>query len=197
MIEEKQKSEDWWSKCKLADVIVFDLDGTLIDSDNANLLSYEAAIMNVMSRKVQINLVPGIRMTRQILPEIIPGIGIKQINEIVAQKELMYPQYLSRTIVNAPLIDIIEKSKNKKIILATNSRRSRADMLLDYHGLAGKFLKKFYMDANNSRGKYTRIMPEIQKEGESIVVFENDAEEIDLAITYGIKLEEIINVRRF
>lgn len=197
MIEEKQKSEYWWSKSKLADVIVFDLDGTLIDSDNANLWSYEAAIRKVMSRKVQINLVPGIRITRQILLELIPGIGIKQINEIVAQKEIIYPQYLSRTIVNPSLIDIIENSKNKKIILATNSRRSRAELLLNYHGLAGKFHKKFYMDLNDSIGKYARIIPEIKKEGDSILLFENDVGDIESAITCGLKLEQIINVHLF
>lgn len=196
MIEGRPIYANWWSKSKLADVIVFDLDGTLVDSDNANLLSYEAAAMNVLSRQVQINVEPGVRITRETLSELIPGIRNEQLKAIVMQKESMYQKYLSKTIVNVQLLDIIENSKNKKIILATNSRRLRADMLLDHHGLTDKFVKKFYRDAVNPRDKYIRFIPEIRKEGKSIVVFENDADAIESAIKCGIKYDQIINVCR-
>jgi phosphoserine phosphatase len=39
MIDSSREREDWWTKAELADVIVFDLDGTLVDSDVANFLS--------------------------------------------------------------------------------------------------------------------------------------------------------------
>ena len=194
MIDGSRECEDWWSKAELADIIVFDLDGTLIDSDLANFLSYKAAAMHVLSCQVKMNFDPDIRITREKLAKIIPGICDIQLARIVAQKERMYPQYLSKTTVNMQLVDIIERSKRKELILATNGRRSRADMLLDHHGLTDKFVGKIYWDAEDQRDKYMRLGPGTLKEDRSIVVFENDTNDIKSAIACGIRADQIINV---
>ena len=195
MIDGSQERDHWWSKAELADVIVFDLDGTLVNSDIANFLSYKAAAIHVLSHQVGgFNFDPGIRITRETLAKVIPGVCDEQIKRIVAQKESIYPQYLSRTILNAQLINIIERSKNKELILATDSHRSRADILLYHHGLTDKFTRNVYRDAEDPRDKYMRLIPELLKEEKSIVVFENDVNAIESAIACGIEIDRIINV---
>ncbi len=196
MIDGRRECEDWWSKSELADVIVFDLDGTLVESDVANCLSYKAAAMNVLSHRVKINFDPGIRITRETLAKMIPGVCSEQITKIVAEKERIYPHYLSRTILNMQLVDIIERSKNKELILATNGRRSRADMLLYHHRLTDTFARRIYRDSEDLRNKYMRLMPELLKKAKSIVVFENDENDIESAIACGIGVDQIINVCR-
>jgi beta-phosphoglucomutase-like phosphatase (HAD superfamily) len=184
------------SKAELADVLVFDLDGTLVDSDVANFLSYKAAALHVLSSQMNnLEFDPDIRMTREILAKCIPNANNEQIAQIVAGKEIVYKQYLPRTILNVLLADIIERSRNKEMILATNSRKSRADMLLAHHKISDKFTLKVYRESEDPRDKYTRLIPRLLKENRSIAIFENDAKAIESAIACGIGANRVINVR--
>jgi len=195
MIDISRVHEAWWAMAELADVIVFDLDGTLVNTDVANFLSYKAAASYVLSSQMSnIEFDPGTRMTREVLAKFIPNASKEQIARIVAEKELVYRQYLPRTILNVLLADIIEQSRGKEIILATNSRKSRADMLLAYHGLSDKFFRKVYKDSVDTRDKYARLIPVLLKENGSITVFENDANAIESAIACGIGANRIVNV---
>lgn len=195
MTDRSQERKAWWSKAELSDVIVFDLDGTLIDSDIANFLSYKAAAVHVLSHPVdELNRHVGIRITREVLAEAIPHICDEQLTRIVTQKEQIYSQYLSRTILNIQLADIIKHLKSKEIILATNSHRSRAEMLLQHHGLSDKFSRKIFRNTEDPRDKYMRLIPELLKEEKSILLFENDTKDIESAIACGIESDRIINV---
>lgn len=196
MVDGSQAREDWLAKAELADVIVFDLDGTLVDSDLANFLSYKDAVMRVLSRQVNMDTFQSARITREILAEIIPNITDEQLIKIALQKERIYPKYLSKTNINPQLIEIIDQSGGKDVVLATDSRRYRADMLLNHHGLTEKFSRKIYRNTEDKRNKYVRLMSEIPKEKMSIMVFENDEHAIDLAIACGISIDQIIDVRR-
>ncbi len=41
--------KEWRQKIRNSDLLIFDLDGTLIDTDYANFLSYKAAIKKLFS----------------------------------------------------------------------------------------------------------------------------------------------------
>ena len=63
-------------------ILIFDLDGTLVDTDIANLLSYKDAIQQIMKIDINLSLYSNQRFTRKILKNIVPrGSNIKH-NEI-------------------------------------------------------------------------------------------------------------------
>ena len=77
MVDRGQAHEEWLVKAELAEVIVFDLDGTLVDSDYANFLAYEDAVMHVLSKHIELDFAQGIRITREALKELISNITDK------------------------------------------------------------------------------------------------------------------------
>lgn len=194
MVDRNQEREDWLAKAEQAEVIVFDLDGTLVNSDHANFLAYKDAVMYVLSKSIEIDVTQGIRITREVLEKLIPNITGKQLEEITSHKDRVYHQYLSETSANSQLIEIVACSQGKEVVLATNSRRCRAEMLLNHHGLMEIFCRRIYKDAEDQRDKYVRFMAKIPKEGMSLLVFENDRSAIESAIACGIGIDQIIDV---
>lgn len=195
MVDMGQAREEWLVKAGLAEVIVFDLDGTLVDSDYANFLAYEDAVTHILSKHIKLDFSQSIRITRESLKELIPNITDKQLNDISSYKERIYYKYLSKTKVNSKLIQIIAQFQGKEFVLATDSRRCRAELLLNHHGLIGKFSRKIFRDDEDQRDKYARLMSKIPKERTPILVFENDGDSIELAIACGIGRDQIIDVR--
>ena len=177
--------EHWTMKAAEADVVVFDLDGTLIDSDYANFLSYKSAIQKIMRSELQLTFEPNRRVTREIIKDIFPEICDEKLSKIIKRKECIYKMYLCRTTVNNEMVKILEKSQGKKIILATNSSKERAELLLSYHKLSEKFTLKYYKEDINKRNKYLRIFEEIDLAKEKVVVFEDNKIFIESAIAAG------------
>ena len=111
MAERNGAVEHWWSKAEAADVLVFDLDGTLINSDLANFWSYEAAVSRVLSVRSQMTFDPTNRTTRETIKKEFPAIGSDKLTQIVAEKERLYCKFLSKMVLN------IQVSQKNKVIL--------------------------------------------------------------------------------
>lgn len=194
MAEGKEVVEYWWSKAEAADVLVFDLDGTLINSDLANFLSYDAAISQVLSIRSQMAFDPNNRTTRETIKKQFPAICSDKLYQVVAEKERLYCNYLPQTVLNLQIISILERSIGKEIILVTNSRKKRADMLLKYHGIAKRFTHILYREDAVILNKYQLLLSKICGNNKSIVVFEDDVFDISRAIAAGINSNFIIKV---
>ena len=175
-------------------ILFFDMDGTLIDTNLANFLSYEKAIFSVTKIDYNLTYNPGIRFNRSNLKKAVPSLTETEYEKIIQEKEEYYIDYLHETKLNPKIAEILFKySKTNKTVLVTNCRKDRALITLNHFGLTDKFSQILYREFGNNYIKINKFENAISRLGVSanlIVVFENEDIEIADAKKAGI---EIIN----
>ena len=178
--------------------LIFDLDGTIIDTDEANFLSYQEAVKKVKNINLKSLYKNDERFTREKLNLIIPSLTIKEYEKIIEIKNYSFRKFLKNTKLNNKILEIIKQfTKTNKIILATNSHKLKASLLLNYYNLADFFEKKYYKeDYTNKDNKYKYILNHLNISLNNVIIFEDDQDEIGKAIKLSIPSERIINPKR-
>ncbi|TWP27778.1 HAD family phosphatase [Apibacter muscae] len=176
-------------------VLFFDMDGTLVDTNYANFLSYREAVKLVRGKDFNIAYSPHQRFNRSFLKKTISNLIKTELELIVREKEKNYNSLLHETKLNNEIVEILHKYFNtNKTILVTNCRKERALATLNYHGLIDKFSNFFFRQfSDNGNRKINKFQNAILKLGISpnlVVLFENEEIEIINAKQAGI---EIIN----
>ncbi len=175
-------------------ILIFDLDGTLVDTDYANFVSYAEAVAEVMPFAEKLLYNPNRRFTRDSIKLILGNITKQEFDRIIEIKNQKYEYYLPQTILNRRIADILEaNATTHTTILLTNCQRQRAEATLRYHGLINKFSYLFYCHDMKpcDIDKYTYVLDSLQLEPINVVVFENDLEEIKYACRAGIPVGNI------
>jgi beta-phosphoglucomutase len=132
-------------KIKENDILFFDMDGTLVDTDFANFLSYKKAIQSFIPTENGIEFNENERFNRASLKIIVPNLTEEEYEKIIQKKEVNYKEHLSETKLNKSVVDILLKYyKTNKTVLVTNCREDRAMMTLNYHKLTDKFSNIFF-----------------------------------------------------
>jgi beta-phosphoglucomutase-like phosphatase (HAD superfamily) len=179
-------------------IIFFDMDGTLVDTDFANFLSYKKAIQSFIQPNNEIEFNPNERFNRALLKIAVPNLTDTEYKKIIQKKEDNYKEHLSKTKLNKSVVDILIKYfKTNKTVLVTNSREDRALMILDYHNLSDKFSNIFFRnisDNGNRINKYINAISSLDLSAQTVIVFENERPEIEDAILAGIPIENIIPI---
>lgn len=179
-------------------VLFFDMDGTLIDTDFANFLSYQEAIKSVIQSETEIQYVPNERFNRTTLNKVVPSLTEEKLDEIIKQKEFNYNKHLTQTKLNKSVSDIlIQYSKTNKTVLVTNCREDRAVLTLEYHKLIDKFSHLFFKqlgDKDNRVNKYKNALNSLSLSAQTVIAFENEKIEIEDAKLAGIPIDNIISL---
>lgn len=175
-------------------VLFFDMDGTLIDTDFANFLSYKNAIESIVKLDKEIQYNPNERFNRTTLKAITPNLTDEQYQKIIQRKEENYKEHLPYTKLNKQMADILTKySKTNKTILVTNCREERTMMTLNYHKITDKFNSIFCREFGENDKKVNKFKNAISRLGvppNLVIAFENEEKEISDAKDAEI---EIIN----
>lgn len=173
-------------------ILFFDMDGTLVDTDYANFLSFQSAINSVVSPTKVIHFNPNERFNRTILKREYPNLSDKDYEDIIQLKESLYFENLTQTKLIPYVFDILIKFKETNItVLVTNCREERAITTLNQHGLINMFTHKFYrkiIDKDQHVNKFQNALNSLNLNPENVVVFENETFEIEEAIKAGIKI---------
>jgi len=172
-------------------ILFFDMDGTLVDTDFSNFLSYKKAIQSVIQTDKDISYNPNERFNRGILKRVVPNLTETEYKKIIKQKEEYYKEHLPQTKLNKLVADIlIQYSKTNKTVLVTNCREDRALMTLNYHGLTDKFSNIFYKQFTDNDEKINKFLNAISTLGvrpNIVIAFENEETEIADAKQAGIE----------
>jgi len=175
-------------------VLFFDMDGTLIDTNLANFLSYKKAILSITKSDHDLTYNSEKRFNRSNLKNAVPNLSETEYERIIQKKEEYYNDFLHETKLNTEIADILFKySKTNKTVLVTNCRKDRAMTTLKHFGLEDKFSDIFYREFGDNDKKVNKFQNAISKLGvppNSVVAFENEEIEITDAKQAGI---EIIN----
>lgn len=175
-------------------ILFFDMDGTLINTDYANFLSYKKAIHSVTNNGLELSYNPKVRFNRSFLKIALPNLNPTDYEIITQKKEEYYIDFLSETKLNEVIAEILFKySKTNRTFLVTNCRKDRAFMTLNHFGLTNKFDKIFYRqfsDNNEKVNKFQNAISELGVPPNLVVAFEYEDIEIAYAKEAGI---EIIN----
>ncbi len=194
MVEDLRVTKKKYKSITSDMILFFDMDGTLVDTDYANFLAYQQAILSIIKYDVCLNYNSNFRLTRNSLKLAVPSLLETECQKIIQEKEGIYHQFLSVNILYQEHVNIaVEYSKSNKIILVTNSYRVRAMEILNYFNLTKYFDEIFCRESMVENNKFNKFENAILKLGVSpkkIIVFENEESEILLAIKAGI---EIIN----
>ena len=105
-------------------ILFFDMDGTLIDTDLANFLSYKKAINLVTKSDNNLTYNPDKRFNRSNLKNAVPNLTESEYEKIIQEKEEYYNDFIHETKLKTEIADILIKySKTNKTILVTNCRK--------------------------------------------------------------------------
>jgi beta-phosphoglucomutase len=122
---------------------IFDMDGTLFDTNKTNFLAYRDAILEITGLKIKYSnyrLFFIGRDYKKALPLLLGKISMTNINKIHLLKKKYYKKYLTHTKPNSHLIKIIENIQNVYIIaLATTASKVNTFDLLNFFQLQHLF----------------------------------------------------------
>jgi beta-phosphoglucomutase len=125
----------------VADALLVDLDGTLVETGEANFQAYAAALREagVEVGRARFDEVSRGRNWRDFLPMLLAGTDASPAT-VAARKAALYGDFLHLTILNPGVVRLIELSRaHWRCALVTTASRRNAEAILRYHGLEHLF----------------------------------------------------------
>ncbi|MGI0134809.1 MAG: HAD family hydrolase, partial [Candidatus Micrarchaeaceae archaeon] len=116
----------------------FDLDGTLVDTYEADYLAYRDAIQEVTGKSISREAFTEThgQELRSKLAALAPEIDNAAIQKISDSKKRHYPKYTHLTVLNDALIQFLATcAKEHETVLVTTAKRQNALLVLKAHNI--------------------------------------------------------------
>jgi HAD superfamily hydrolase (TIGR01509 family) len=122
--------------------LFFDLDGTLVDTYEADFLAYRDAIAEVAGKiidKAGFDRMHGKEMAEK-LAALVPELSKERYPDVRAAKKKHYKKYVHITQLNDVLLKFAEQFKgHHHCVLVTTAKRDNVQSVLSHHGLLDFF----------------------------------------------------------
>ena len=196
MIREPESRPEFDIEIPPGFVVFCDMDGTLVDTDYANYLSYRKAVLEVTQGILDVQR-PTERLNRDRLKKQLPTLTDAEYEQISLLKSEYFAEFLSETIVNSRLANSMRKfSRTNKTILVTCCRSKRTMETLMHHKLLECFTRLICFEdlpLGDYPNKYQTALCLMGVTPESVLVFENDISDIEKAVLAGVPRRNIIS----
>ena len=173
-------------------ILLFDLDGTLLDTNLANNEAYRNAIWKVTGTSDYAIFSLLRRVTRENIASI-KSITPDQLEEIVRQKKKYFPYRVQEGNTSAFVtLDILRRhSVSNSCYVITSADPDRARFLIQGYGINQWVKGVIYADRTD---KYKDIASKLNVDASKIILFEDEKEAISNAISNGVQKSFIIPV---
>lgn len=197
MINEFQSGDGASIKVPPGFSVFCDMDGTLVDTDYANYLSYRRAVIEATRGTHDVEFTDE-RLNRESLKKRLPSLTAAQLEVIVSLKTEYFTEFLSNTRLNTALAHFITEHRSKNtIVLVTCCREKRAVEVLKHHKMLECFTRLICWEAlpqGGSLNKYESAISLMGASQEAVLIFENDNTGIVEAVLAGVPRSNIYRV---
>lgn len=153
------------------DRYVFDLDNTLIMTDELNNISYNYALAQFGMQPIETST----RITRSIVFANYPSLIDLQREKIIALKQNYFIDNINLTYLNTRLITLLRSKETAHCILWTSADEERVSALLRYYDLEKHFANIVYSEKRMLGDDINKICEVFNCNSASLLFFEDDA----------------------
>lgn len=174
--------------------LFFDLDGTLVDTYEADFLAYRDAIEEVIGVRIERDAfmaTNGMEM-RQKLAQLAPGFTSEQADRVAAGKKKYYKNYMHATAPNDALIAFLtDMAEHHLTALVTTAKQQNAEAVLEKYGISDLFDIKVFGDGVTNPKPHPESYLTALKQGnlsaDEVLAFEDSESGLASAHAAGIK----------
>lgn len=174
--------------------LLFDLDGTLVDTHEANYLAYRDAFRGSGHELTRETFAPTWGQdSRDFIPRLLPGIDSDGVRAIRSAKSVAYLSYLDVTVPNVPLIGFLRASRGlQRSALVTTAKSDNGAAILERHELTDLFdVTVFGNELENSKPHpeaYRKALSRLGVAPEDALAFEDSDAGAASAAAAGIRV---------
>ena len=165
---------------------IYDLDNTLVFTDQANNLAYNAALKKEGLDPI---LLPG-RITRETVLEVYPDLTDTQLARIISNKKAVYS--VEQTYVNGSLLRQAKRQGKNNCFIWSSADPERASAVVDYHGLREWFSDIYFSKKTDISREIEDLSQYLSLSLQDMVVYEDTYKHIQELQRTGITVIDIM-----
>lgn len=163
---------------------VFDLDNTLVYTNQLNNQSYNYALKNVGLEPID-NCK---RITRKVVIEKYTEMSSEVMTKVIMAKQDYFIKNLRKTSLNNSLVNKLISINVEYCILWTSADRNRVIELLKYYGIENRFAEVKYSNKNNVLRDMQEICRMFEVTFEELEVYEDNLIVVEELMKFGINV---------
>lgn len=173
--------------------LFFDLDGTLVNTYEADYFAYRDAIIEVVGVEVNRDSFAKThgQEAKQKLDLLAPGLSDEDVDRVRLAKKKHYPKYLHHTVANETLVSFLrDMAQHHVIAMVTTAKSHNAEAVLEAHRLNDLFEIKVYGDdvtyAKPDPEGYLIALERSGLQASEVIAFEDSQSGLDAARAAGL-----------